>query len=149
MLVGSRRAGLGYHPQGWEPHRVTQFELDKSGTGKTVLVVEDEPDLLEVTRFALECEGFGVDTATNGEEALERLRTGVRPGVVLLDLMMPVMNGWEFLEAIAKIPSLREIPVVVLTAGGSTAIPGAAAVLRKPLDLGLLIETVEHHTAVS
>src|SRR6185436_21134841 len=109
-------------------------------------VVEDEPDLLEVTRFALECEGFAVETARNGQEALELLRAGARPGLVLLDLMMPVMNGWELLDKIARTPSLQGIPIVVLTAATSADVHGAAAILRKPLELGSLIEIVEHYT---
>jgi CheY-like chemotaxis protein len=128
---------------------VSQVEIVETDASKVVLVVEDEPDLLEVTRFALECEGFGVQTARNGEEALALLRAGARPGLVLLDLMMPVMNGWQFLDEIAKVPSLRTIPVVVVTAAGATAISGAVAILRKPLDLGVLIEIVESHARAS
>ena len=124
---------------------MTRDALEKTEATKIILVVEDELDLLEVTRFALECEGFGVETARNGQEALELLRAGARPGLVLLDLMMPVMNGWELLDEIARTPSLQGIPIVVLTAAGSAGVPGAAAVLRKPLDLGLLIEAVESH----
>jgi CheY-like chemotaxis protein len=108
-----------------------------------VLVVDDDPDLLEVTRFVLESEGFGVETAKNGEEALNLLRAGRRPAIVLLDLMMPVMNGWQFLDEIAKLPSLKDIPVAAVTAAGAVEVPGTVAVLRKPIDLGLLIETVE------
>jgi CheY-like chemotaxis protein len=118
---------------------------EKADPAKVVLVVEDEPDLLEVTRFALECEGFGVETARNGAEALGVLRAGKRPGLVLLDLMMPVMNGWQFLDEVAKVPSLKEIPVVVLTAAGAPGVPGAAEVLHKPIDLGVLIDAVERH----
>jgi len=111
----------------------------------TVLIVDDEPDLLEVTRFALESEGFGVETARNGEEALALLLSGKRPGLVLLDLMMPVMNGWRFLDEIAKIPSLETIPIVILTAAGPSGVPGATEVLYKPVDLGRLLEVVERH----
>src|SRR5215212_857675 len=96
-----------------------------SATGpgrKVVLVVDDEQGLLEVVRFALEGEGFEVETARNGVEALERLRTGMRPSLVLLDLMMPVMSGWEFLDEIARSPSLEPPPIVVLTAGGSLGV---------------------------
>ena len=135
-----------------EPHNSPPPEAGAPGNGfvdvdreKTVLIVDDELDLLEVTRFALECEGFGVETARNGEEALEVLRAGSLPALVLLDLMMPVMNGWEFLKEVAKIPSLRAIPVVVLTAAGPQGIPGAVEVLHKPIDLGVLIEAVERH----
>jgi CheY-like chemotaxis protein len=113
---------------------------------KVVLVVDDEQGLLEVVRFTLEGEGFEVETAKNGAEALERLRTGKRPSLVLLDLMMPVMSGWEFLDEVARLPSLKPLPIVVLTAGGSLRVPGVAEVLRKPYDLGRLLETVERHT---
>ena len=113
---------------------------------KVVLVVDDEQGMLEVMRFVLEGEGFDVETARNGVEALERLRTGIQPALVLLDLMMPVMSGWEFLDEVARLPSLRPPPIVVLTAGGSKGVPGAAEVLRKPYDLGLLLEAVVRHT---
>jgi CheY-like chemotaxis protein len=108
-----------------------------------VLVIDDEPDLLEVTRFVLESEGFGVETAASGEEGLKLLRVGRRPGVVLLDLMMPGMGGWKFLDEVSKSPALKGIPVVVLTAGGPVGVNGAVEVLRKPFDLAALVETVE------
>jgi CheY-like chemotaxis protein len=111
-----------------------------------VLIVDDDADLLEVTSFALEGEGIGVETARNGEEALEALRVGKLPDLVLLDLMMPVMNGRQFLDEIAKIPSLETIPVIVLTASAEPGeVPGAVAVLRKPIDLKSLVAVVERH----
>jgi CheY-like chemotaxis protein len=110
-----------------------------------VLIVDDDPDLLEATSFVLECEGFGVETASHGKEALERLHAGKVPAVVLLDLMMPVMNGYQFLEEIAKVPSLQGVPVVVLSAAAPVEVPGAVEVLRKPVELGLLIEVVERY----
>ena len=112
-----------------------------------VLIIDDDPDLLEATSFALENEGFGIATARHGEEALQRLRVGEPPAIVLLDLMMPVMNGWQFLEEVAKVPSLKAIPVVVLTAGARVEVSGAVEVLHKPVDLGLLIEVVERHAS--
>jgi two-component system, OmpR family, response regulator CpxR len=149
-----------HHPQGWS-RSVTQinyhnaFPSESRSSGppggavaaeqRLVLVVDDEMNLLEVTSFVLESEGFVVETARNGREAIERLRAGPPPGLVLLDLMMPVMNGWEFLEEIAKVPSFRIIPVIVLTAGGPGGIPGAVEVLRKPFDLAMLVELVERH----
>src|SRR5262245_44100530 len=83
----------------------------KTDASRIVLVVDDDPDLLDVVRFALEGEGFGVETAENGEKALAHLRTGLRPALVLLDLMMPVMNGWKFLDEVAKTPALKPVPV--------------------------------------
>ena len=109
-----------------------------------VLVVDDDPDLLEVMQFVLESEGFTVETATHGEEALARLRApGKLPSLVLLDMMMPTMDGPKLLGEVAKIPSLEGLPIVMLTASGPIEGPGAAAVLCKPIDLALLIETVE------
>jgi CheY-like chemotaxis protein len=113
---------------------------------RLVLVVDDDPDLLELTRFVLENEGIVVETATNGEDALEVLRAGARPGLVLLDLMMPVMNGWMFLDEIAKIPSFKAIPVVVFTAAQPKGVPGAVEVLRKPIDILSLLAAVARHT---
>jgi CheY-like chemotaxis protein len=110
-----------------------------------VLIIDNDPDILEATRFALENEGFSVETARHGEAALQRLRVGTRPAVVLLDLMMPEMNGWQFLEEVAKVPSLKTIPIVVLTAVPRVEVSGAVEVLHKPVDLGLLIEVVERH----
>jgi CheY-like chemotaxis protein len=110
-----------------------------------ILVIDDDTDLLDVTRFVLENEGFGVETARSSEDALEMLRAGELPGLVLLDLMMPVMNGWEFLEEVAKLPALKAIPIVVLTASETREVPGAVEVQRKPITLGSLIEMVERH----
>lgn len=129
---------LGNHDSG---------DRKKTDASKIVLVVDDDPDLLDVVRFALEGEGFDVETAENGEQALAYLRTGVRPALVLLDLMMPVMNGWKFLDEIAKTPSLRPVPVVVLSAAERVEVPaGAVAFARKPIDLGSLVEVIEHHS---
>ena len=114
-------------------------------TSNFVLIVDDDPDLLEVTSFVIEAEGMAVETARNGEEALALLRTGRRPRLVLLDLMMPVMNGWEFLNEVAKDPLLREIPIVVLTAAKHVQVTGAVEVLSKPMDLAALLRVVEHY----
>lgn len=112
---------------------------------KFVLIVDDDPDLLDVTSFVIEGEGVAVQTAKHGEEALALLRAGRLPTLVLLDLMMPVMNGWEFLDEIAKDPSLRAIPIVVLTAGDHGQVPGAMDVLVKPMDLTELLRVVERY----
>lgn len=124
---------------------VPEDGLRQSAASRRVLVVDDDPDLLEVTSFVLESEGFDVETAKNGEEALQRLRAGQRPAVVLLDLMMPVMNGYQFLEEVAQDPSINGIPVVVLTAASLVEVPRAVEVVHKPIDLKLLIKIVERH----
>lgn len=80
-----------------------------------VLVVDDEPDVLLLCRVNLEFEGYEVTTASNGIEGLETCRS-IKPDVVLLDVMMPRMDGWQTLEAIKADPELQDIPVVMLTA---------------------------------
>jgi CheY-like chemotaxis protein len=114
-------------------------------TSKFVLIVDDDPDLLDVMSFVIESEGMAVETARNGEEALKLLLAGRRPGLVLLDLMMPVMNGWEFLDEVAKDPLLKVIPVVVLTAAERARVTGVVEVLCKPMDLKALLRVVERY----
>ena len=82
---------------------------------RTVLVVDDEPDVLLLCRVNLEFEGYEVIEAADGEQAMQQARTH-RPDVVLLDVMMPKMDGWQVLAAIKDDRDLAEIPVVMLTA---------------------------------
>jgi two-component system, OmpR family, alkaline phosphatase synthesis response regulator PhoP len=82
---------------------------------RRVLVVDDEPDVLLLCRVNLEFEGYEVVEASDGEEAMERLREQ-RFDVVLLDVMMPKMDGWQVLEAVKADEDLKELPVVMLTA---------------------------------
>jgi two-component system, chemotaxis family, chemotaxis protein CheY len=115
------------------------------GASSFVLIVNDDPDLLDATSFVLEAEGMAVETARNGEEALALIGAGRRPALVLLDLVMPVMNGWEFLATVANDPRLKGIPVVVLTAGKHSEVPGALEILSEPMDLKELLRIVERH----
>src|SRR3954471_12956230 len=96
-----------------QPQRSAEGDQTEVDTSRFVLIVDDDPDLLDVTSFVIETEGMAVETARNGQEALALLGTGRLPALVLLDLMMPVMNGWEFLAAIANDPVLQGLPVVV------------------------------------
>jgi CheY-like chemotaxis protein len=128
-----------------QPRGSAEGESKGIDTSKFVLTVDDDPDLLEVTSFVIEQEGVAVETARNGEEALALLRAGKRPSLVLLDLMMPVMNGWEFLNEVAKDPPLRQIPIVVLTAAKHLQVAGAVEVLSKPMDLAALLRVVERY----
>ena len=82
---------------------------------RTVLVVDDEPDVLLLCRVNLEFEGYEVLEAADGEQAMERIRAH-RPDVVLLDVMMPKMDGWQVLSAVKADAALADIPVVMLTA---------------------------------
>jgi CheY-like chemotaxis protein len=130
----------------WEqPHRSAEGDRKEALASGFVLIVDDDPDLLDVTSFVIENEGMAVETARNGEEALAVIASGRRPALVLLDLMMPVMNGWEFLAAVAGDPVLTPIPVVVLTAAEHAEVPGALEVLSKPMDLKELLRVVERY----
>jgi CheY-like chemotaxis protein len=83
-----------------------------------VLLVEDDAAIAGALGEALREEGVDVATAQNGREALQVLRGGLRPSAILLDLMMPVMDGWDFRQEQLRDPDLREIPVIVVTATG-------------------------------
>src|SRR3954466_3369212 len=84
----------------------------------SVMIVEDDADTREMLERFLELEGFDVRTAANGQLALEALQADGTPCVILLDLMMPVMNGWQFREVQVRDPRFSRIPVVVVTAAG-------------------------------
>ena len=112
-------------------------------TGCCVLVVEDDEDIREVLATILHESGYSVIMARNGEEALQRLRTGTcRPCVILLDLWMPVMDGWQFREAQRKDPALAGIPVVVLSGDREAQSFDTAAYLSKPVQFHQLVRTV-------
>ena len=111
----------------------------------SVMIVEDDPDTREMLERFLELEGFEVRTAANGQLALEALHADSASSVILLDLMMPVMNGWQFRAAQARDPKIAGIPVVVVTAAGTRDdIPAiqADAWLSKPVDLDRLLATI-------
>lgn len=109
-----------------------------------ILVVEDNDDVREMMAVTLELEGHEVATAVNGRDALHKLRSGDKPCLILLDLMMPVMNGWEFSRALENDPSLKEVPVVVVSAATNELAEktAAAAYLPKPLNMDELLNVV-------
>ncbi len=108
-----------------------------------VLVVEDERDLRDGIAEVLEVEGHEVATAENGAVALDRARQ-FDPAVILLDLMMPVMNGWQFLEAQCGDAALCRIPVVVVSAvAGRAKAPTVVERLTKPFSVVHLLDVVE------
>ena len=120
---------------------------ESSPHSRSVLLVEDDQDVRASLGEFLADEGYEVETAGNGQEALQRLSKH-RPGLVLLDLMMPVMNGWEFLEKRNEDKDLAQVPVLVLSAvPGKPYVPGALACLKKPIDLQRLMDFVELYCA--
>ena len=114
------------------------------GNRPSVLVVEDDAEVRSSVAEILELEGFAVDTAIHGQQALDKLRSGAVPSVLLLDLMMPVMNGLELLEHLHRQPELRSPPVIVLSAnrGYDAEDLGVEAVVRKPFDIDALVENI-------
>jgi CheY-like chemotaxis protein len=105
----------------------------------SVLVVDDDQAIREVIAEVLRDEGYSVTCAENGVQAMNELQKDHQPDVVLLDLMMPVMSGWEVLEQLQQNAQLARIPVVVVSA--MTA-PGVREHLAKPIDLDHLLATV-------
>jgi CheY-like chemotaxis protein len=100
----------------------------------TILVVDDDEQTRNSLREILEEEGYGVATASNGQEAIEKLDGGDPPALILLDLLMPVMDGWQFLARQQSHPLSRPVPIVLLS--GMAYIrdaPGVADFLSKPI----------------
>ena len=114
------------------------------GTRPSVLLVEDDAEVRSSVAEILELEGFAVDTAIHGQQALDKLRSGATPNVLLLDLMMPVMNGLELLEHLREEAELRRPPIIVLSAnrGYEAEDLGVAAIVRKPFDVEQMAATV-------
>jgi CheY-like chemotaxis protein len=109
----------------------------------SIMIVEDDPDIRDSLRYILENEGYRVMTAENGQEAFDVLAKIPRPCLILLDLMMPVMNGWEFLDQRQGDVALATIPVVIVSAITDRAKSAqASGFIKKPVDLARLIEAV-------
>ncbi len=116
---------------------------------RSILVVEDDAAIARFVSLALEEEGYTVLLAANGAEALDVLGTGELPNLVLLDMLMPVMDGWEFARQFRERYD-RQIPIVVMTAATSAqeraAQVNAEAFLGKPFDLDDLLACVERYS---
>ena len=112
-----------------------------------VLIVDDDESIRETFRFLIESAGYSVVTASNGLEALEHLYKNLDPCLIFLDLMMPVMDGWEVARELASDSKFSSIPTVIIT-----AIPGefncgdrSLEVLRKPIDGNYILKLVERN----
>lgn len=115
---------------------------------QSVIVVEDDPDIREAICEMLEFEGYPVVAFENGKEALERLHEFKNPGLIILDLMMPVMNGVQFLRARQNDQALADIPCFVVSAVGKQKEiirEGAQGFLRKPVDARDILAVVKAH----
>lgn len=107
-----------------------------------VLVVDDEREIRDAIAEVLRDEGYDVVSAADGREALARLRE-IRPSLVLLDLMMPGMNGWEFRAEQMGDPDVSSIPVIIVSALGDDATLKAQSAIEKPFDLARLLAEVK------
>jgi CheY-like chemotaxis protein len=118
-----------------------------SESESSVLIVEDDAATRDALSIILEDEGFRVTTAANGREAIDLLQGSYRPNVILLDLMMPVMDGWQFRAAQKQLPAAESIPVVVLSADGNirqkASAIGAANYLQKPVEIDDLLQALQ------
>lgn len=106
-----------------------------------ILVVEDEEESRESLRELLEIEGYDVETAANGKEALDKLES-IEPCIILLDLFMPVMDGWELLDKLRSDGRLARLKVLVTTSA-ATNTPKDVPVFLKPLDFDTLLRALD------
>jgi CheY-like chemotaxis protein len=116
--------------------------MDQSCDRTTILVVDDDADCRELLADLLSHQGYAVVCARNGREALDCINSST-PALMILDLMMPVMSGWELLEQQKNDPKLESLPVVVMTASGLVQNLSAEAVIHKPIDFKALMKVVK------
>jgi len=114
-----------------------------------ILLVEDDESLGSILAAVLQDQGYRVALVSNGKEAIDYLFTERRPRLILLNLLMPAMNGWKFHEQIKKIPELAEIPVIGLSGVGNrhrkAAALGAYESFAKPYNLKVLVDMVRQY----
>jgi CheY-like chemotaxis protein len=118
----------------------------------SILVVEDDPWIRESVAECLADEGYVVARAANGLEALNLLRAGELPDLILLDLHMPILDGAGFLSAIRADETLPRIPVVLMTGSApraGTPLPAADVFLEKPFEIGALLAAIQRHLSVA
>jgi CheY-like chemotaxis protein len=109
-----------------------------------VMVVDDDDDIRETLAGLLEDEGYQVAAFPTGQDALDALKGGMEPRVILLDLMMPVMDGAEFRREQVADPTLASIPVILITAAGLERVQRSdySEVLRKPLKIDRVLDVI-------
>jgi CheY-like chemotaxis protein len=117
---------------------------------KKVLLIEDDLSIREIIQEILEGEGYDVHSVSNGQEGLDYLRSGTKlPALILLDLMMPIKDGFAFRAEQVEDPQLKDIPVIVMSADGNInekkVRTSATAYLRKPVELSDVVDAVRHY----
>lgn len=114
---------------------------------KHILIVEDDHDVAQSVAEVLEASGYGTGIAANGLEALDYLQTHTQTDLILLDMMMPVMDGWQFRREQARLESVADVPVIVVSAVARDRLAeiDADAVIPKPVDLDELLKQITVH----
>lgn len=113
---------------------------------QSILVVEDDEDIRSAMVDILESEGYHAESATNGAHALELLHQISKPCLVLLDMMMPIMNGREFLDKVMEDSYLAPIPVLIVSAiADKSNTGGAVGFLKKPVDIDMVLKMVDQY----
>jgi CheY-like chemotaxis protein len=119
----------------------------------SILIIEDDQEIREALEEILRFEGYEVGSVKNGKEGLDYLHKASAPSVILLDMMMPVMNGYQFLAAYQEEPSFSGIPVIVLSADNALEDKlkqfQVRFFLKKPIELERLLELVKQHVDIS
>jgi two-component system, OmpR family, alkaline phosphatase synthesis response regulator PhoP len=124
------------------------FKMSDNNQKCRVLLVDDDEQILHSLRVYLELENYQVRTAGNGREALDRLREEL-PEILILDIMMPELDGYQVLEKLKENPEMSDLPVIMLTAKGQDVDVlkgykmGAASYMTKPFNLNELVENIE------
>lgn len=118
----------------------------------SILVIDDDPAILGFLRVALKGAGYSVETARNGSEGLHQV-SAYRPDLILLDMNMPVMDGWEFCKQMRGRDDSAAVPIVVMTAGqdvkGRVREVGAQGYLGKPFDLNDMLDEIQKHVPIA
>lgn len=110
------------------------------------MLVEDDELSRRALKMVLEWEGYQVATATNGLEALDFLRAGGRPSIILLDMLMPVLDGQRFRQEQKRDPAFASIPLIVVSSANFATTLDAAYHVRKPFDVQELLDAIRNHT---
>ncbi len=113
---------------------------------RSILVVEDDEDIRNAIIEVLEAEGYDTEYAGNGKEALDKITSMGKPCLVLLDMMMPIMNGRQFLDEVMKDAKLAPLPVLIVSAIADKVNPeGSVGILKKPIDLDVILKVVSQY----
>jgi two-component system, chemotaxis family, chemotaxis protein CheY len=134
-------SGLLLQSWAWIGFQLTQIELAREGVRMplTVLVVDDSATMVLSLKTTLTMNGYQVETASNGQEALDKLGSGLKPALILTDINMPVMGGMDLIRNVRAIPALKFVPILTLTTESNAAkrsegkIAGATGWLVKPV----------------